>query len=83
MKFLSRLFAWLAKVFKPSCNHDWAMAPAIAPGVITGKPRELCFRRCCTVCGRREEIMCYRYIHVADDGTRFMASPEWVEEVQQ
>lgn len=77
---VGRFFAWMQRTFRPHKTHKWAYACGRMPGIHSGKPRELCFRRCCTICGRREEIMRYTHIYQASDGTDWMAGPEWVEE---
>ena len=61
------------------CKHDWALAEGNSPGVITGKPRELCLRRCCTKCNQREYVMNYTHIYQCD-GVKYMAGPQWVRD---
>lgn len=59
-------------------RHEWAYALGISPGVTDGRPRPLCFRRACPVCGRREEIEHYGRV-VMVDGVKYMADPCWRE----
>lgn len=58
-------------------QHEWAYAKGKMPGLYTGEPRDLCFRRCfrrcCVICGLREEILRYERIHKTSDGTEWMA----------
>lgn len=58
------------------CRHDWAFALGVSPGIVTGNPRPLCFRRACTKCGKREEIEHYCYIFHCN-GTDYYADPQW------
>jgi hypothetical protein len=60
------------------CKHEWAFALGVSPGLFGSGPRPLCFRRACTICGRREEIEHYGRI-VTVDGHEYMADPHWRE----
>lgn len=60
------------------CNHDWAYALGNSPGIFSGAPRPLCFRRACTICHRREEIEHFTRV-VFIDGIEYMAGPHWRE----
>lgn len=59
-------------------RHEWAYALGVSPGVLSGDPRPLCFRRACPGCGRREEIEHFGHV-VAVDGVEYMADPYWRE----
>jgi hypothetical protein len=66
----------LQRIFGCACKHDWAFALGVSPGIITLEPRELCFRRACTKCGRREEIEHYQTIF-DHEGVSYFAGPQW------
>lgn len=59
-------------------RHTWHYALGTSKGIMSGRVREICFRRYCPKCHQHQHIDHYNSTSYGIDGDTYLGRPSWI-----